>query len=278
MSLAINRHGVLHWFTNLFRSKDPIKKSILDSVVILDRMIRSIETSKKSLETILQENERKARVYGGGDKEISEILSEEYKNAQGYMVLLSKVSHDLARIRYRLETLAYVQEPLKLLPEVLEELRKIEPEVERFNPQLLTYIRMVEQKVGNILIATSTDTSPTPLSKRGMVEEDVFKQSVREAGRQEVKLPPPPPQEVAGKKAELVQTNTQPVNKVEVARRENTHPPIGVVEQWLLRELNAKGGILDMNNFSARYGVPKEVVFEALMSLEKKGAIRLKRK
>jgi DNA-binding GntR family transcriptional regulator len=51
-----------------------------------------------------------------------------------------------------------------------------------------------------------------------------------------------------------------------------------VVEEWILHELKLNGGVLNLKLFEAKYGVSKEVVFEALRSLEAKGKIKLRRK
>ncbi|MEM4933258.1 MAG: hypothetical protein QXN82_00160, partial [Desulfurococcaceae archaeon] len=54
--------------------------------------------------------------------------------------------------------------------------------------------------------------------------------------------------------------------------------PLHVVEQWLLNELKVSGGVLDIRLFEKKYGVTREVVLEAIRSLEARNIIRVRRR
>ncbi len=261
--------------TGLLRARDPMKKSILESVATLDRMIRTIESSKKSLDSVLEEHQKRAKLLNSeGDKEFQDIINEEINNIVGYKTLFEKAILDLARVRYRLETLAYVEEPMKELPAVMEELQRIEPEVAKIAPDLLNQLRSLRKKVEDIIIETAAEPSP---GVTGRAPTTVVKTVAQPTVKKEdpTLLPPPPPSEV-----KIPETsggiNEQP-QAIVVKKPEPVEVPVHVVEQWLLDELRSKGGILDVSNFISKYRVRKEVVYLALRNLESKGVIKLKR-
>lgn len=282
MSLSMSRSGLLDKFASIFKPKDPIKRSILESVILLDRMIKNIEASKRNLELVLEEHKKKAKISGGGDRELINIIDEESRNISGYLALFSKVSQDLVRVRYRLETLAYVQEPLKSLPEILEELKRIEPEVEKINPQLLMGMRMLEQRIGSIMASTSSETFSLFKAKREETAAEQSQAAQAKAPSLVQRVIPPEPPAAPPIAAQAKPEEPQPVKQAE-ARPAAPQPPekevpLNVVEQWILRELQMKGGILDISSFTSRYKISKEKVLEALASLERQGLIKLKRK
>lgn len=282
MSLAMGRSGLLDRFASIFKPKDPIKRSILESVILLDRMIKNIEGSRRNLELVLEEHKKKAKIAGSSDKELIDIIDEESQNISGYLALFSKVSQDLVRVRYRLETLAYVQEPLKSLPEILDELKRIEPEVEKINPQLLMGMRMLEQRIGSIMASTSSDSLPFSKSKKEEPIAEIVQAAQAKAPSLVQRVFPPEPPATPPPKPQARLEEPQPLKQQEARppapRLPEKEVPLHVVEQWILRELQLKGGIFDISSFTSRYGVTKEKVLEALASLERQGLIRLKRK
>ncbi|MEM4601868.1 MAG: hypothetical protein QW808_03100, partial [Desulfurococcaceae archaeon] len=149
MSATIASPGVLSRFLSLFKNRDPAKKELVQSVTMLDKLLRSLEISRKNLEAVAEEHRKKMRSQGD-DKELTKILDEEVKNIYGYLSMLTKTVYDLTKVKYRLETLFYVEEPLKVIPEVLEELKAIEPSIEKINPQLINQVRALEQRVASI--------------------------------------------------------------------------------------------------------------------------------
>lgn len=261
--------------TGLLRARDPMKKSILESVATLDRMIRTIESSKKSLDSVLEEHQKRAKLLNSeGDKEFQDIINEEINNIVGYKTLFEKAILDLARVRYRLETLAYVEEPMKELPAVMEELQRIEPEVAKIAPDLLNQLRSLRKKVEDIIIETAAEPSP---GVTGRAPTTVVKTVAQPTVKKEdpTLLPPPPPSEV--KIPETSGGIKEQPQAIVVKKPEPVEVPVHVVEQWLLDELRSKGGILDVSNFISKYRVRKEVVYLALRNLESKGVIKLKR-
>ncbi|MEM4934129.1 MAG: hypothetical protein QXN82_04630, partial [Desulfurococcaceae archaeon] len=132
MALSATSAGIFSKLYSVFKSRDPLKREILQSAGIIDRMLRSLETSKKNLETAIEEHKKKLKVQGD-DKELAKIIDDEIRNIYGYLSMITKTIYDLARVKYRLETLFYVEEPLKIIPEVLEELRSVEPVIEKIN-------------------------------------------------------------------------------------------------------------------------------------------------
>ncbi|QOR94286.1 hypothetical protein IMZ38_06635 [Thermosphaera chiliense] len=275
-STSYSRIGLFGKLTGLIRARDPMKKSILESVATLDRMIRTIESSKKSLDSVLEEHQKRAKLLNSeGDKEFQDIINEEINNIVGYKTLFEKAILDLARVRYRLETLAYVEEPMKELPAVMEELQRIEPEVAKIAPDLLNQLRSLRKKVEDIIIETAAEPSP------GLTGKATAAPAVKTVSQPSVKkedstlLPPPPPSEVKMPETTTV-VNEQP-QAIVVKKPEPVDVPLHVVEQWLLDELRSKGGILDVSNFISKYRVKKEAVYLALRNLEAKGVIKLKR-
>ncbi|MCY0867864.1 MAG: hypothetical protein OWQ48_01335 [Desulfurococcus sp.] len=284
-SISSYRGGFFGRLLGVFKPKDPFVKSIEESIVLLDRMIRSIESSKKGLEFTLEEHKRKMRVTGGQDKALQEIIDEENKNIAGYLNLFTKVYYDLMRVRLRLETITQVQEPMKVLPEVLDELKRIEPDVEKINPQLLSLMRMIEQKVGSIQLATDSSTLPQAVLSKYMVRGEQVPQRVSSSIVEEVgsktpeKIPLPPVESgrLENKSQSTVSVEAGLKHAEDSGTASRIEVPVHVVEQWILAELREKAGILDIQYFTAKYRVPRDRVYEALRRLEEKGLVKLKR-
>ncbi|WP_276813671.1 hypothetical protein [Desulfurococcus amylolyticus] len=291
MSISItgSRGGFFSKLLWAFKPKDPFVRNIEESIVLMDRMIRSIEASKRSLEITLEEHKRKLKLSGVQDKELQEIIDEENRNIMGYLNLFTKVYYDLTRVRLRLETITQVQEPMKVLPEVLEELKRIEPEVEKINPQLVSLIRMIEQKVGSIKVSTDSSSIPQPLINKYMSQKNEEKTPVKpveniealvppatvdERARAAVKIPPPPPSNNGQQASKPVEVEPEFQRDSIESRNE---VPLNIVEQWVLAELRSKAGILDIQYFTSKYRVSRDTVYEVLRRLEEKGLVRLKR-
>ncbi|ACL10508.1 hypothetical protein DKAM_0180 [Desulfurococcus amylolyticus 1221n] len=291
MSISItgSRGGFFSKLLWAFKPKDPFVRNIEESIVLMDRMIRSIEASKRSLEITLEEHKRKLKLSGVQDKELQEIIDEENRNIMGYLNLFTKVYYDLTRVRLRLETITQVQEPMKVLPEVLEELKRIEPEVEKINPQLVSLIRMIEQKVGSIKVSTDSSSIPQPLINKYMSQKNEEKTPVKpveniealvppatvdERARAAVKIPPPSPSNNGQQASKPVEVEPEFQRGSIESRKE---VPLNIVEQWVLAELRSKAGILDIQYFTSKYRVSRDTVYEVLRRLEEKGLVRLKR-
>ncbi len=309
MALSATSAGIFSKLYSVFKSRDPLKREILQSAGIIDRMLRSLETSKKNLETAIEEHKKKLKVQGD-DKELAKIIDDEIRNIYGYLSMITKTIYDLARVKYRLETLFYVEEPLKIIPEVLEELRSVEPVIEKINPQLINQIKALEQRVASIMALSSSyipgisSIPQQPVSAKIDVSEQKRAKSVeREA--MELRAGEKPLESVARnlvKSTELKREETVSavtVRKAEAApipsTSERSKPeqevlkdtvkavvessvPLHVVEQWLLNELKVSGGVLDIRLFEKKYGVTREVVLEAIRSLEARNIIRVRRR
>ncbi|MEM4101321.1 MAG: hypothetical protein QXE24_01400, partial [Desulfurococcaceae archaeon] len=272
MSIATGT-GVLGRFLSIFRAKDPLKREIVYSINTIDKILRSLEVTKKSLEAVAEEHKKRIKA-SDGDKEFTKILEEETRNIHGYLNLMTKSIYDLMRVKYRLETLFYVEEPLKVLPEVLEELRSVEPVIEKINPQLLSQIRTLEQKVAGLLAMSSMNTPAlySALPSTSAHDQQVQKQhqvspvpekSAQINNKTTVQLTQEyeslqPPSKPLTKQSIMQSAPTAPIIKQEV------NVPLNVVEQWILLELKQTAGILDLSAFEKKYGVPRALVLEAL--------------
>ncbi|ADV65144.1 hypothetical protein [Desulfurococcus mucosus] len=286
-SISSYRGSIFSRLLGAFKPKDPLVKNIEESIVLMERMIRSIEASKKGLEMTLEEHTRKVKSSGAQDKEIQRIIDEESRNISGYIALFTKVLYDLTRVKLRLETITQIQEPMKALPEVLDELKRIEPEVEKINPQLVSLIRAIEQKVGSIQVSTDSSSAPYPLVSKHIaqgegkppvkrVEEHSAPGSRLGSPGLAEKIPPPPPSDPVELKTAPIEPGVSPVAQG-VNVDASSDIPLNVIEQWLLAELRGNGGILDIPHFTAKYRVARDKVYEALRRLEEKGLIKLKR-
>ncbi|MEM4487554.1 MAG: hypothetical protein QXK88_01935 [Desulfurococcaceae archaeon] len=298
MSATIASPGVLSRFLSLFKNRDPAKKELVQSVTMLDKLLRSLEISRKNLEAVAEEHRKKMRSQGD-DKELTKILDEEVKNIYGYLSMLTKTVYDLTKVKYRLETLFYVEEPLKVIPEVLEELKAIEPSIEKINPQLINQVRALEQRVASIMSMSSPYipglTSTTLISSYSTEQRSPYSNRKVQAPPQ---VKPSPTTQPKGEKApssSLQQEKKKeeplqapvaqaPDKKQETAALQqpqvqvNFSVPLHIVEQWLLNELRVTAGILDISVFEKKYGVPRNVVLEALSSLESKKLVQVKRR
>ena len=305
--------GIFGLFASIFKSKDPFKKELTQSLNILERMLRTLEASKKNLESVMEEHKKKINLYSS-DHEMGKILSDEIHNINGYISVINKAIYDLIKVKYRLETLFYVEEPLKELPAIVEELKSIEPTIEQINPQLLNNIKLIEQKVASLMAISSSyipgliPRSPS-LQDQGIAKLQQSKPitsaqtmiavdkptgvKVEEKPMEttaQVKSAIKTPQIAKGVETReapkvLEQPLQQQVAGLHGETRELFEPalvksnvPLNVVEEWILHELKLNGGVLNLKLFEAKYGVSKEVVFEALRSLEAKGKIKLRRK
>lgn len=286
MSIATGT-GVLGRFLSIFRAKDPLKREIVYSINTIDKILRSLEVTKKSLEAVAEEHKKRIKA-SDGDKEFTKILEEETRNIHGYLNLMTKSIYDLMRVKYRLETLFYVEEPLKVLPEVLEELRSVEPVIEKINPQLLSQIRTLEQKVAGLLAMSSMNT---PALYSALPSTSAHDQQVQK--QHQVSPVPEKSAQMNNKTTvqliqeyESLQPPSKPLSKQSIMQSAPTAPiikqemnvPLNVVEQWILLELKQTAGILDLSAFEKKYGVPRALVLEALRSLESKNVVKVRRK
>lgn len=292
--------GGLSSFFSLLRVKDPVKREILESTMLIDRMLRTLESSRRSLESLADEYKRRAKV-PGQDGEISRIIEEEVNNIFAYLSLITKTLHDLTRVKYRLETLAYIEEPLKVIPEILAELRSIEPELEKINPQLLTHIKMLEQRVTSILAVTSpvsignfSTANTYSQQQHAEIKEVKFTHTSvpkDQSTSQSVSMPVSTVKATKGSNVERqksrspVAQNTATSTKqllkeptVNLHKSESVSLPLHIIEQWILNELKITAGILDLGIFEKKYGISRERILEALSSLEAKGLIKIRRK
>lgn len=267
---------------SVFKTGDPLKREIVYSINTIERMVRSLETTRKNLEAVAEEHKKRTKI-SSGDKELAKILEEEMRNIQGYLNLMTRSIYDLTRVRYRLETILYVEEPLRVLPEVLEELRNIEPVIEKINPQLLSQIKALEQRVAGLLAASSM-APPTPYPPSAV--EQKVEQVIQAGGA----IPARAPSKALPEKPRAINTQTEveqartPVTQAEKALATPPTPiirndvPLNVVEQWILLELRQTAGVLDLSSFEKKYGVSRTLVLEALRSLESKNLVRVKRR
>lgn len=314
MALSATNAGIFSKLYSMFKSRDPLKREILQSAGIIDRMLRSLETSKKNLETAIEEHKKRLKVQGD-DKELAKIIDEEIKNIYGYLSMITKTVYDLARVKYRLETLFYVEEPLKIIPEVLEELRSVEPVIEKINPQLINQIKTLEQRVASImalsssyipgitgisnipqqLVSAKTDVreqKPAKSVEGEITRTGAINKQVQSVARDLVKSAELKREKTIDtatlKKAEVVQVPSVlekskpeeeiPKDTVKAKAVVESNIPLHIVEQWLLNELKVSGGVLDIKLFEKKYGVKRDVVLEAIRSLEAKNIIRVRRR
>ncbi|NAZ26639.1 MAG: hypothetical protein GU348_00610 [Thermogladius sp.] len=268
MSGTISRGGVLSRIVWMFKPKDPTVKNLYDAIVILDRMINGIESSKRSLKSALEEHSKRSKMAAqDGKSEFQAIFDEEMKHISSLIGIFEKVSYDLLRVRYRLETLTLVEEPMKMLPEVIRELQDVRPEVERIAPELTSMLNEVERKVASIMAVSNMEPVTTTMT---IPRREIQESSIEARTKQQVQLPPLPPQEVPTSSNQTRQNSGKKATP-EVA------VPVNVVAHWLLDEIRSNGGLLDIQTFTLKYRVSKERVFEALRILEEKGLIKVKR-
>jgi len=294
MSLSSVKEGLSSFFST-FRTKDPVKRGIVESTTLIDRMLKTLESSRRSLESLIEEYKRRARA-PGQDSEVSKIIEDEVRNVFAYLSLITKTIHDLTRVKYRLETLFYIEEPLKAIPEILVELKNIEPELEKINPQLLAHIKMLEQRVTSILAITSPtsiSSIPTHLLQQPSVEtkSKTPSQLIKPRSQNTATLAdkavieskvsvkqPLKPIETRNKSQSAELQVQEPTIEKQLVEQSSASLPLHVIEQWILNELKVTAGILDLGIFEKKYGVSRGKILEALASLEAKGLIKIRRK
>lgn len=267
---------------SVFKTGDPLKREIMYSINTIERMVRSLEVTRKNLEAVAEEHKKRTKI-SGGDRELAKILEEETRNIQGYLNLMTKSIYDLTRVKYRLETILYVEEPLRVLPEVLEELRNIEPVIEKINPQLLSQIKSLEQRVAGLL-AVSSMASPVPYVPSTI--EQKMEQGIQSNEATAIRTSPrttaEKPQAVkTQKESELARApppQAEPAPAIQPTYTLRSDVPLNVVEQWILLELRQTAGVLDLSTFERKYGVSRSLVLEALRSLESKNLVKVKRR
>lgn len=236
--------------------KDPFTKSVTEALIMLDKIVNHIETTKKSLESKHEEHERRAKLFATeGKRDYEEIFLEESKHISGLINMFSKVQHDLLRVRYRLETITIVEEPMKVLPRVLEELEAIRPELERVAPNLMTLLLELERKVTNIMTTSKVESKFS--STTSIVNDKV-----------DVEIPPLPPDDI--KVDDKALAVSKPVeNRLRAVS-------IDQVKKVLLNEIKRTGGVIVVSDVVRKYGLPRDTVLVALKKLEEDGVIKSK--
>ncbi len=296
----------LGWFSGLFR-KDPSKKEISQSIYIIDRMIKNLESSKKNLETVVENHKKNLNFYSD-DQDMARIINEEINNIGGYMNIIDRAIKQLSAVKYRLETLLYVKEPLTQLPLIVQELQSVEPLIQQINPNLMEAMWQLQQKVSSLMTASSSTsilgiqpkipentqvarenpgilngyTENTSRQREIPVARETPTSVIKE--KKTIQTPSSPSPAIPEAQKEIATTSkpSQPT-RIE-SREENTaalvekNIPLHIIEEWILQELRVNNGVLDLKTFEHKYGVSRKLVFEALNSLESKGLIRLRRK
>lgn len=260
-SASISRQGILgRIFMRLFPPRDPTARSLYDAMVLIDKMISNLESSKRGLQAALDEHAKRAKMAAQeGKNEYKMIFDEEMKHISSLITIFDKVTFDLLRVKYRLETLTLVEEPMKMLPEVIQELQNLRPEVEKIAPELTAMLSEVERKVASIMVASNLlPATPGPASAR----------LPEPASKRQLPLPPPPPSNVP---------EVPEAKKQEIAVESRIAVGTNVIAQWLIDEIKRRGGVIDVSMFAAKYKVDKEKVYEALRRLEERGLIKVKR-
>ncbi|ABN70368.1 hypothetical protein Smar_1277 [Staphylothermus marinus F1] len=257
-TLGIGSRGI-GWFGRLFgffkRSKDPVTRSIYEAIAVLDKMINSIESTKKSLESVHEDHSRRAKLFASeGRKQYEDIFIEELKHIAGLISMFDKVQYDLMRVRYRLETLTLVEEPIRLLPEVIQELQSLKPEVEKIAPELSTMLMEVERKVTSIIASSNISSIAGVVGYKDNIQVD------DKNAPEKLPIPPLPPE-------------NQPEPS---AVQEYNLVPLAIVKKWILDEIRTSGGVFVIKDFIKKYKVPKHLVYDALRKLEEEGRIRLR--
>ncbi len=264
MSLSVGGgRGFIGRIANIFRRspRDPISKKIYEAISVIDRMITSIDITKRSLTQASEEHSRRAKQFADeGRKQYEEIFLQELEHIGGILSILEKSRVDLIRIKTRLSTIASMERPLRELPEVIEELRVLRPQVEKIMPQLTLMMTEVERKVQDIIATTNVPNLPSiPYTSTTSYAGKPVVESSRTG-----KLPPLPPKTTPSK---LVNSSSIATPTVSV----------NLVKKWLIHEIKSSGGVLDIGSFTRKYNVSKSIVFHALRQLEKEGKIRLAR-
>jgi len=230
-------------------------KNIHAAVVTIDRMLNFLESTRKNLESMYEDHQRRAKLFAEeGKEEYEKIFVEESRHIASLISLFSKVHFDLMRVKYRLQTITAVEEPMRLLPEIIQELEMIRPEIERIAPELTTMLLEVERRVNSVMSVSSLSS----LSKFYPGKEEKGKQAKLQG-----RTPPLPPKEKPRVREKTPHKLASTVN-------------LGVVKKLLLEEIKRNGGVLVVSDFSKKYGIPKHMVYIALRKMEEEGLIRTK--
>jgi len=262
MSLSTSwNNGFFNKLIGLFKGpRDPVSKNLRDAIYILDKMANFIDSTKKNLQEKYEEHQRRAKLFASeGKKEYEQIYLEESKHISTLISLFTKVYFDLIRVRNRLETIMLVEEPMALLPEIAHELDAIKPEIERLAPELAMMLYEVKRRINSIMSASRIDailgieqSTPNPASQ----SKDL--------------LPPLPPREPPVKTSRQSEVDRQsiniPVNKPAMN--------INEVKKLILDEIKRTGNIFVISDFAKKYGLPTQVVKDALKKLEEEGLIK----
>jgi len=262
MSLSTSwNNGFFNKLIGLFKSpRDPMSKNLRDAIYILDKMANFIDSTKKNLQEKYEDHQRKAKLFASeGKKEYEQIYLEESKHISTLITLFTKVYFDLVRVRNRLETIMLVEEPIALLPEIAHELDSIKPEIERLAPELAMMLYEVKRRINSIMTASRIDailgieqsTSTTTSQSKDI-------------------LPPLPPREPpvkTSKQSEAVKLPTSiPVSGSAMS--------INELKKLILDEIKRSGNIFVISDFAKKYGLPTQVVRDALKKLEEEGLIK----
>jgi ribosomal protein S25 len=259
LSLSIgNERGILRWLGLLFKKQeDPISKNIYDAIAVIDKMISTIDITRRSLMDAQEEHTRKAQLFASeGKKNYQGVFLDELRHIGGLLNMLEKVRIDLIRVKTRLRTVATMERPLNEIPEVIAEIRNLRPMIEKVMPNLTSMVMEVERKVEDVMISTSLPSAPTTI-KNQTVSPIKSKNKTSEYSMKAV-IPPEPP-------------STKPVQTM----KKQSAWTVTKVKHAILVEIKNNGGILDIGALTRRYGIPKSMIYKALHQLENEGKIRL---
>ena len=261
MSIATGRTGgFLSWLRGLFGVLHRNEKSpaIAKTLGIINKMIDDLEVNRKKMEERYSDLSRKAKEAASrGDKKSQEIFLNEVEEILRYMGLIDHAIHSLTQIKLRLETMMEVGDTLDQMPVIMGQLARLREMLAPLAPDVLQHMSELEREVANIITSTSIP--------------DVYKANKLERNKEATSSI-----DYASLLEELRPPRETP-KRIPVYANNMNRVSIRVIKKWLLEEIMRTNGFLDIDAFTRKYCVPKQVVLEALNQLSEEGRIIIKR-
>ncbi|MCD6488550.1 MAG: hypothetical protein J7K21_04930 [Desulfurococcales archaeon] len=249
--------GPLGWLARLFRGRKSDKSpALIKTLHLLNKMIEDIEVTRKRMEDRYNDLAKKARDAAlHGDKDNHNIFINEMEEISKFIALVIHAKKSMMQIKLRLETMLEMGDTLDQLPEIMTELTNLKPLLARITPELVDRMVELEKQVVSIMSATSIPPVYGKAKPSNHVKTSATTLNVKELM---------PPKTVPQPKAVAIARN---VNKVSLS----------TIKKWLLEEIMITSGFLDIDAFTRKYGVTKQIVLEALNELHEEGRIIIKR-
>ncbi len=220
---------------------------------------RSRELFRKVVELMRQGDKRRAAIYAGEVSQVRAVLK-----------LIYTIEHMIIAVKERLKTVKDMRQLTGILMAFGVALKDVGSEISAIYPNMSMMIDQISSSVRQLITETAVEAMSVPdpavISRGAMEILEEAKKKAEEKVREQ--FPDPPIEPVIPARATGLAAQAAVLAAAKRAGGED-------LERLVLDYIRSHNGLLDIRDFTARYGVGKDEVLRALHRLAEKGLVAL---